>query len=485
MTQVSNSVRNNSIQLVNISISQCQGLEIILNNLSSIDYFVSNILSKFQSQCAQYKTSIQDYLYRINICQKKILALQKQNKALTFVSPSQLSQKYKLSYRQSILNDCQQRVELQNIQNTTKHLLNPQTESFIDEDQAVNLYEKLVSQSRQIRDKEKNPLKNDSISSNDNNVPSLETYPKRIKCVDSLLVFDTKINPFRKNQQSDKHVIINQNHQKFKKSREQNPVSQLQESPIGIKEQIQIYQASDLIYIPYKRDIVNDVTIPQNLDLEGIVDDFELDFNQLNQQQISSNFLIQNPKIPDPYKNVQPSVGCTIQSLENNQCQQILSQLLNQNQIIYQAQKQEYSADPLEQQINTEQIVLIDNPLQSTINTDTICNKEFSQYENAQQISYQQEFAAIQEENSQQIEIKQNRQNDIEEEIKQLKLKLQPVNKSQNQQFVKKDESQIGIKMIMHIRKLERQPPSKEGKGPKNRVGYFSDSSDDTDQEPN
>ncbi|KAL4488370.1 hypothetical protein ABPG72_019220 [Tetrahymena utriculariae] len=495
MASVEKNIKNNSISLVNIGISQSQGLELIINNLSCIEQSLSNILSRFQNKYALYKVNIKDYLQRINSCQKKILALQDQKKAITFISPSYFFQKFKLSQnnKQSLSYDYQQRVDFSIIQNNNHHLLNAEPEdqdSFNGEDAEVELFEKVVSQSQGLKNREKNPFFNCSFSPKDNDT-HFGTCPKKIKCAESLLVFNTKMNPFRKNQKEDNPAISNKNRQKLKKQRDQYPINQLQAAPIGIRDQISIYQSSDLTYKPQKPEIVNDISIPSNLDLDALAEDFEVENNCLSQIQLSKDCCSQKLQISDPFQNLQPSIDSPIQNHQNNQYQQILSQQINQNQNICQEYQQKYSADPQESQINIEQLPFVSIPLKSIINAAPICQNDIFQQQDTQLVSYQQELITSKEEDQYQIEIQQNDQNGFLKEILVHKLQLKPtvtnerdgINRRQNQQFVQKEGDKIDIIRIMSIRRLERQPPSKEGKGPRNRVGGFSDSSDDIDQE--
>ncbi|KAL4430532.1 hypothetical protein ABPG74_005457 [Tetrahymena malaccensis] len=505
MVSVGNSIQHNKITMSNTDMSQYEGLEKTLSNLSMLDETLSYVIQRFDNQQNQYKTKIQQYLDRIHICQKKIAALQEQKKAITFVSPSSFVQKYKFTHenKKSILQDYKQRHNISKFEAQFGYQLKNDPEQvgpIIDNSRPDDLYQILNISYGKFKSREKNPVENRKLPLKEKQF-GVGPYPKKIKCAESLLVLNTNINPYRKYQQID-NLIIDENKQQQRVKPDDSNQINLQVAPVGINNQLTAYQRSELTYIPETKRVENTVSIPQDFGLDGVAEDFDIDYGGQDLIQPSANWLIQNPTLPDPYANAQPSSQSQNQNNQSQQQQQQQQQNYQQapNQNNQQNQQYQNSNVPPAPQMSVPQAPSMNIPQAPSVNIPPPPNMSIPQ---APSVNIPPppmgQMPAVPQQEPQQAETSSGGRGALLDEIRNPKIKLRKtvtVVKGGLNTGKGKQEDSGSIKLtstganpldILKQKVLERHkslnPPNARRKGKRNQVGQNSDDSENENSE--
>ncbi|EAS05162.2 WASH complex WAHD domain protein (macronuclear) [Tetrahymena thermophila SB210] len=504
MVSVGNSIQHNKITMSNTDMSQYEGLEKTLSNLSMLDETLSYVIQRFDNQQNQYKNKIQQYLDRIHICQKKIAALQEQKKAITFVSPSSFVQKYKFTHenKKSILQDYKQKHNISKFETQFGYQLKNDPEQvgpIIDNSRPDDLYQILNISYGKFKSREKNPVENRKLPLKEKFF-GVGTYPKKIKCAESLLVLNTNINPYRKYQQIDNLIIDESKQQQRVKPDDTNQIN-LQVAPVGISNQLTAYQRSELTYVPETKKVDNAVSIPLDFGLDGVAEDFDIDYGGQDLIQPSA-WLIQNPTLPDPYANAQPSSQSQNQNNQQQSQQNNYQQAPNQNnQQNQQYQQYQNNNVPPAPQMNVPQAPSMNIPQAPSVNIPPAPTMSIPQ---APSVGIPPpppmgQMPAVPQQEPQQATTSSGGRGALLDEIRNPKIRLRKTvtvvkgglnpgkGKSDDPGSIKLTSTGANPLDILKQKVLERHkslnPPNARRKGNRNRVGQNSDESGEENSE--
>lgn len=289
------------MNLASYDMHTVEGMDQSLANLAMLEQSFGNICTKIEEKTARQRAKIAELKQRILSCNETIQQLQEKKQALAFISPSRYVRSYKFEPENnvSIFHEYLIRPSIKKFDMNTRYDMEHNIEKIGKESKiALNEINQMVEL---LYSKFKPKAKFSFEGSNSvsrKKKEGLGRIPSDLKYIDSLLVFNSMVNPYRHYQ-----IIENSKIKKQERAKATNDLDEaivLDKAPTQMNERINKNDPTSYDYVPEDKE-VEDEEFDMQLELDGIVD-FGEDFDDDAFNPSKTGMKGKKPSEPAPSK---------------------------------------------------------------------------------------------------------------------------------------------------------------------------------------